>query len=528
MRFFPVRRFCVFMIAWAVAGGCSGATFALENTWTYQHIDSLYIEIPDSWSPYSKKGSSGFYTGKSPSGGASVGSLVLLAGREKKNRYEDVLAPLKRSPGGSIEVLFHEEEKVVGGKDAILFTNEIGRREKDKETRPFIRMRSVVWKEASENGVLLLAVGGDAALFDEYAADIDRMIASVRFDEPPQPQPGRKLEGIGGHADVGEPILPPIDLPPIELESGETVGNEEREGIEGVPEAVQMPRERPVFASDALLEEEIRKVRTALSLRDEGALLLAKGDREGAMDRFRKSLANVPDEELSAFVEALGRRASEEHKAEEGRASLLRREGMELQREGKLREALAKYRESLAVNDDETVREIVLGLEKLLRERASALVAQGEAHEAGGRLEEAREAYAESLSRVDEEFVRRRIAAVERLIRERQEAASPERVLAAALRSEGKALEEEGRLYEALVKYRESLKSYEEKELLSRADALETELKERARELVREGGTLQRAGKYAEALEKFRESRKYYPRSEVEEHIGKLEEFLTK
>ncbi len=519
MRFFSVRRFRVFMIAWVVAGGFSGVTFALENTWTYRRIDSLYIEIPDSWSPYSKKGSSGFYTGKPPTGGASVGSLVVLAGREKKARYEDVLAPLKRSPGGSIEALFHEEEQVVGGKDAVIFTNEISRREKDEAARPFIRMRSVVWKEAAEDGVLLLAVGGDAALFDEHAAEIDRMIASVRFDEPPRPQPGGKLEGIGERTAFGELLFPPIDLPSIELESGE-----KKEG----PAEEKTPRERPVFASDALLEEEIRKARAALLLRDEGELLLAKGDREGAMDRFRRSLANVPDEELSAFVEASGRRATEEHKAEEGRASLLRREGMELHRDGLLREALAKYRESLAVNDDETAREIVLGLEKLLQERASALVAQGESHEAGGRLEEARAAYAESLSWVDEEFVRRRIAAVERLIRERQEAASPERVLASALWNEGKALEEEGRLYEALVKYRESLKSYEEKELLSRADALETELKERARALVREGGALQRAGKYAEALEKFRESRKFYPRGEIEEHIGKLEEYLKK
>ena len=59
-------------------------------------------------------------------------------------------------------------------------------------------------------------------------------------------------------------------------------------------------------------------------------------------------------------------------------------------------------------------------------------------------------------------------------------------------------------------------------------DALETELKERARARIREGGALQRAGKHAEALEKFRESRRYYPRSEVDEHIRKLEEFLKK
>lgn len=180
------------------------------------------------------------------------------------------------------------------------------------------------------------------------------------------------------------------------------------------------------------------------------------------------------------------------------------------------------------MNDDETVREIVLGLEKLLQERASALVAQGEAHEAGGRLEEApRRVRGES-------FLGRRGV---RPAQNRRGGAPdpgaargrvPESSLAATLRNEGKALEEEGRLYEALGKYRESLKSYEEQELLTRADALETELKERARARIREGGALQRAGKHAEALEKFRESRRYYPRSEVDEHIRKLEEFLKK
>lgn len=515
MNVSAVRRFCVVLIALAVAGGFPGAVSALENAWTFRRLDSLYIEIPASWSPYSERSAGGFYTGKRPSGGASVGSLVAMAGREKKARYEDVLAPLKRSPGGVLEVEFQQEEGVVGGKDAVLFTNAVGRRGADGHVRPFIRMRGIVWKEATEDGVLLFVAGGDAALFEENAADLERMIASARFDEPPA------LPREAG------PVLPPIDLPPIEPEFEEEIKEEIKEEKE-TPEQERTVRERPAFASDALLEEEIRKARAALALRDEGALLFAGGDREGALERFHRSLAYVRDDELAAFVEAAGHRESEERKAEEGRASMLRREGIDLQRQGLLREALAKYRESLALNDEEGMRKIVRGLEKLMQERASAFVAQGEAHEGAGRLEEARAAYTESLSWIDEEFVRRKVAAVERLIRERQEAASPERILAAALRSEGSALEEAGRLYEALGKYRESLKSYTEQDLLAHADALETRLKERARALLREGAALQRAGKYAEALEKFRESQNLFPRREVEEHIGKLEEFLKK
>ncbi len=512
VRVSAVRSFMCIVFVLLFAGALPGEA-AEETVWTYRRLDALYVEVPDSWSPYAERQASGVYTGKPPSRGASVGSLVVLAGREKKARYEDVLASLKRSPGGGLEAEFQQQEGTVGGRDAVLFTSIVRRREAGGNVLPFIGMRGVVWKDPAEDGILLLAAGGDAALFEAHARDIERIIASVRFEAP-------ETKEVARAGSVVE--LPPIDLPHLAeggAEKAETpVPEKEERGV----------RERPVFASDALLEEEIRKTRAALALRDEGALLLAQDDREGAMECFRRSLTYVPDDDLESFVEAEGRRKTEERKAEEERASALRRQGVKLQGKGLWKEALAAYRESLALNDEEDLRGVALGLEKLVRERASALFAQGEAFKAADRLEDALAAYGESLSWAEDDDVRRTAAALELRIREMREAASPERVFARALRDEGKTLEEQGRAYEALGKYRESLESHGADDLRLHADALERSLKERARALVREGAALQRNAQFAEALEKFRESLKHYPLKEVEAHMEKLEEFLKK
>jgi tetratricopeptide (TPR) repeat protein len=517
MRTADIRRLCILGIAWAVWAVLPGTLSAEEKIWTYRHLDPLFIEIPESWASYSERNARGFYTGKPPSGGGSAGSLFVLAGRERKERYEDVLAPLKRSPGGVLEMSFEEAEGMIGGRDAVVFTNTVSRKGRDAGVRPFVKTRGIVWKKASGEGILLLVTGGDAALFDEHAEDLDRIIASVRFDEP-----HRDLPESERTADDGQMIGEARDLPLIELPSLET-GR-----IDEAPGGGEAARERPVFASDDLLDEEIRKIRTALSLRDEGAVLLARGDRDEALERFRRSLDHVPDGELSAYIDAMERLKAEGARDDGNLADALRREGVELQRQGHWREALEKYRESLSLKDNEDLREIVSALENLVIERATALVGQGDAYESAGRLENALDAYAESLSWSDDEFVRRRMAAVERLIRERSEAASRERLLARGLWSEGEMVEEQGRLYEALGKYRESLKTYGEEELRVRADTLEAELKERTRALVGEGIALQRDAKFPEALGKFRESLKYYPYREVEVHLGKLEEFLKK
>jgi tetratricopeptide (TPR) repeat protein len=72
-------------------------------------------------------------------------------------------------------------------------------------------------------------------------------------------------------------------------------------------------------------------------------------------------------------------------------------EGVALQRQGRYYEALLKYRESLAVNEDAALADYADSLERLLRERAQTLVARAIAYQKEGRLEEALAAYRKSL-----------------------------------------------------------------------------------------------------------------------------------
>ena len=478
-----------------------------EKNWVLRPVGPLYLEGPDSWSPFSEKDASGLYFGKPPGKGGTSGSLFLLVGREKAKGYEDVLASLKKSPGDAFAVDFQQEEMPVGGRDAVVFTNRVTR----KETGAlFSAMKGVLWKEPSKEGILMAAAGGDGALFEVHEHDLDRMVRSARFDKPVPTPP----------EEVDVPDLPDLILPPLD--------DEDHRSDPLQPEDEGTPRERPTFASDGLLEEEIRRAKSALALRDEGALLLARGDREGAMERFRRSLADFPDDELAAFVESAGRRRSAEDREKLDRASALRREAVELQSKDLLKDALRKYRESLALNDDEELRGVISVLEKHMAERAKALISQGEAFEKADRLEEALAAYNESLTWAEDEAVKLKVSAVGKEIQKQREEASPERVLAAALWREGEALEAQGKGFDALEKYRESLKIHDGEERRRQAESLEETLKDHARILIRDGVARQRDGDFKGALEKFRESQGYYPLREVEAHIEKLREFLNK
>ncbi len=96
----------------------------------------------------------------------------------------------------------------------------------------------------------------------------------------------------------------------------------------------------------------------------------------------------------------------------------------------------------------------------------------------------------------------------------------------ARLRSEGIARQKEGRLYEALVKYRESLVLAPDPELSAYADRLESLLRERARSLVLKGMDLQKKKMYEEAMKAYRESLAAFPDPKIVEHVDKLAAYM--
>lgn len=155
---------------------------------------------------------------------------------------------------------------------------------------------------------------------------------------------------------------------------------------------------------DPLLEE-LERLRMALSLREEGAAKEKAGDLSGAADLFRRSLALAPDAELEAHLAALeksrkaspGSDASPVPPSVPAEALARYEEGVALQRQGRYYEALLKYRESLAFNEDAALADYADSLERLLRERAQTLVTRAIALQKEGRLEEALAAYRKSL-----------------------------------------------------------------------------------------------------------------------------------
>ena len=94
------------------------------------------------------------------------------------------------------------------------------------------------------------------------------------------------------------------------------------------------------------------------------------------------------------------------------------------------------------------------------------------------------------------------------------------------LRSEGIARQKEGRLYEALVKYRESLVLAPDAELSAYADRLESLLRERAHKLVIKGMDLQKKKMYEEAMKAYRESLAAFPDPKIVEHVEKLAVYM--
>jgi len=155
---------------------------------------------------------------------------------------------------------------------------------------------------------------------------------------------------------------------------------------------------------DSLLEE-LERLRKALALREEGAAKEKAGDLSGAVELFRKSLALAPDAELEAHLTALeksretspGSAASPAPPLVPADALARYEEGVALQRQGHYYEALLKYRESLAINEDAALADYADSLERLLRERAQTLVTRAVTYQKEGRLEEALAAYRKSL-----------------------------------------------------------------------------------------------------------------------------------
>ena len=268
------------------------------------------------------------------------------------------------------------------------------------------------------------------------------------------------------------------------------------------PEAAPETTEESPVASESAeestpLEVELARLKKALALREQAERLEDEGDLAGAAVKYRESLPLHADPEVEAYAADLEERATlasmvdtlpvpadvpvkEEPPVQEPPKvvrSPLYGEAEALESSGKRYEALRKYREALALQHDEKMKEHADALEKTLEGEARKIVERAVAVQKEGKLEEALALYRQSLSIYPVERIREYAERLEALIRSRAQG----------------------------------------------GDA-----RSRAETIWRQAAELQKAAKYEEALVKYREGLAIFHNAAVEEHIGKLENFIKR
>lgn len=272
----------------------------------------------------------------------------------------------------------------------------------------------------------------------------------------------------------------------------------------------------------------------AARLKDEGLALEGQGDSEGAVGKYRESLALRPDDELKTRTEQL-ELAVAQKKALAAEAAAFRDEGITFEAQGKLDEALARYERSLEKMPDAEVEQRATDLHAKIVDRdtrkakARELLAQAAKLEQAGNLRDAIDACRKSLDFVSDPVVRTQVAALEARLAEQEARQSR----AAELALDAQNLAEQGDLAGAVAKYRESLTAWPDAELENRVRDLEGELEAenalqaKVKDVVTQAQALELEGKTEEAIARYRESLDLQANGEIENRIESLRRQLT-
>jgi tetratricopeptide (TPR) repeat protein len=195
-----------------------------------------------------------------------------------------------------------------------------------------------------------------------------------------------------------------------------------------------------------------------------------------------------------------------------------------LQGEQKLVEALKVYRRAYAAWTLSETETVIKSLEseidkiRLQRQQAEWMKDTAAAYDQEGLFEDALKYYKETLALQPDEAVMQRADRIEKRLASIAQA----NVFA----DEGRKLEAEGQLLEAVEKYKESLKLEGNTVLEAHTSELEETIKERrarAATLRREAADLEKKNNDAEALLRYKESQALWPEPDLEKRIAELE-----
>jgi len=161
---------------------------------------------------------------------------------------------------------------------------------------------------------------------------------------------------------------------------------------------------------DALRKQAAAK-QACLAVRQQGDALVQQKRYADAIAKYRESLKCNPDAQLEAYIRQLEGevRKQTDAQASAARANQLRAEGTQLQNQKRYAEAIAKYRESLLYVPDKALEQHVARIEaevkrqndqQVLQARAKTLRDEGAALQGQNRIREAIAKYRESLKYV--------------------------------------------------------------------------------------------------------------------------------
>jgi hypothetical protein len=220
--------------------------------------------------------------------------------------------------------------------------------------------------------------------------------------------------------------------------------------------------------------QELRnKINGAKTWRADGEAKQKAGKIAEAIASYKQSLALLPDAALAEYVRMLDGKQAEtgEKKAT---ADRLWQEGTALFNQGRPSDALTKFKESLGYFSDATRSKYVADMEAR-RAKASALRDEGAKLQGQNRISEAIAKYKESQSQWPDPGLASHIATLEGKLKQDADAAA-RKAKAKQLRDEGYALQQKNQLQAAVGKYKESLAIWPDPQLEDYVRQLEAKI----------------------------------------------------
>ncbi|MBQ7558819.1 MAG: hypothetical protein IJT20_01035 [Synergistaceae bacterium] len=288
---------------------------------------------------------------------------------------------------------------------------------------------------------------------------------------------------------------------------------------------------KKIKAIEEKLNEQRLLQQEANWLRDTASAYDNENMYEEALEFYAKSMAVMSSDAVADRIDKIQKRL--ELIADADRYAS---EGNTYEREGKLDDALTHYTASVMSNPDATLRQHIEELQSVIsrRERqANALYREGQDLQRRNRLKEALARYQESMNLWENDNAKQRIQQLRNVrldpdvkLRGPEDFGIGTKIEAQKIIKSADGLYTEGKIDEALELYRRALKISPSNELQKWAAHIFDIVKERdtsaaANKQIKEANALYRAGKIKEALDLYRQSLTTHKNAEIEEFLKK-------